>query len=115
MPNFDFALYVVHSAFWGAFGLTRLILRARDRKEAVDTAPVSQQEHTAPHSRLLVVFHMIAFFVMYVGVGNAVIPGLVPDRFAGQRAVGALVIAGWSCVDGVGAGVFSFVAFPRKA
>ena len=37
--------------------------------------------------------HMVAFGVMYFGIGNTVIPGRVPELFPGQRWVGALVIA----------------------
>lgn len=93
--NTDFHLYTVHWAFWGAFGLTRIILRRRDRKEsrAADTAPISQKEHTAPFSRALLALHALAFGVMYFGIGYAVIPGRVPEWFPGQRVAGTLVIA----------------------
>lgn len=36
--------------------------------------------------------HMLAFLVMYAGIGNAVIPDRVPELFPGQRWVGGLVI-----------------------
>jgi protein-S-isoprenylcysteine O-methyltransferase Ste14 len=90
----DFHIYTVHWAFWGAFGLTRIILRSRDRNRAADTAPISQQETTAPFSRALVAFHGLAFAVMYLGISIAVIPGRVPIWFPGQRVAGSLVIAG---------------------
>src|ERR1700730_3051057 len=92
----DFAIYPVDWAFWGAFGLTRVILRRRDRNDsrAADTAPISQQETTAPFSRALLAFHALAFGLMYFGIGYAVIPGRVPNLFPGQRVAGALVIAG---------------------
>ena len=92
----DFAIYFVHWGFWGSFGLTRVILRSRDRKDsgAVDTAPSSQKENTAPFSRALLAFHALAFGVMYFGIGYAVIPGRVPRWFPGQRVAGTLVIAG---------------------
>jgi protein-S-isoprenylcysteine O-methyltransferase Ste14 len=92
----DFAIYTVHWAFWGAFGLTRVILRSRDRNDsrAADTAPTSQQETTAPFSRALLAFHALAFGVMYFGISIAVIPGRVPNWFPGQRVAGTLVIAG---------------------
>ncbi len=91
----DFHLYTVHWAFWGAFGLTRVILRRLDRNEsrAADTAPISQQETTAPFSRALLAFHAVAFGLMYFGIGYAVIPGRVPRWFPGQRIAGTLVIA----------------------
>ena len=91
----DFAIYFVHWAFWGAFGVTRVILRSLDRKDsrAADTAPLSQKENTAPFSRALLAFHALAFGVMYFGIGYAVIPGRVPRWFPGQRVAGTLVIA----------------------
>lgn len=92
----DFAIYTVHWGFWGAFGITRIILRRRDQKDgrAADTAPTSQKENTAPFSRALLAFHGVAFCVMYFGIGFAVIPGRVPNWFPGQRVAGTLVIAG---------------------
>ena len=86
----------MHCGFWWAFGLTRVILRRRDRKSSrpVDTAPISQKEGTAPFSRALLAFHALAFGLMYFGVGYAVIPGRVPNWFPGQRLAGTLVIAG---------------------
>ena len=96
MSSHDLALYAVHVAFWGTFGLTRLILRSRDRHSAAgsEALPVSQQEHTAPFSRALLGFHMLAFAVMYIGLANAIFPGPVPDWFPGQRVVGSIIIAG---------------------
>ena len=92
----DFAIYTVHWGFWGAFGLTRVILRSRDRNDSrpVDTAPISQKEKTAPFSRALLAVHALAFGVMYFGIGYAVVPGHVPIWFPGQRVAGTLVIAG---------------------
>lgn len=96
----DFHLYTVHWAFWGAFGLTRVILRRRDRNDsrAADPALVSQQETTAPFSRAILAFHALAFGVMYFGIGYAVIPGRVPIWFPGQRLAGTLVIAAGAAV-----------------
>ncbi len=91
----DSQIYTVHWMFWGAFGLTRIILRSRDRKNsrAADTAPISQKENTAPFSRAILAFHALAFGLMYLGIGLAVIPGRVPNWFPGQRVAGTLVIA----------------------
>ena len=91
----DFHIYTAHWVFWGAFGVTRVILRRRDRNEsrAADTAPISQQETTAPFSRALLAFHALAFGLMYFGISIAVIPGRVPNWFPGQRIAGTLVIA----------------------
>ncbi|MGZ8843147.1 MAG: methyltransferase family protein [Pyrinomonadaceae bacterium] len=91
----DFAIFFAHWGFWGAFGLTRVILRSLDRKDsrAADTAPTSQKENTAPFSRALLALHAVAFGLMYFGIGYAVIPGRVPRWFPGQRVAGTLVIA----------------------
>jgi protein-S-isoprenylcysteine O-methyltransferase Ste14 len=91
----DLAIYFVHWGFWGAFGLTRVILRRRDRhdRRAAGTAPISQQATTAPFSRALLAFHALAFALMYFGIGYSVIPGRVPGWFPGQRVAGTLVIA----------------------
>ena len=96
MSNPDFHIYTVHWGFWGAFGLTRIILRRRDRNDSrsSDTAPISQKENTAPYSRALLAFHALAFGLMYFGISYAVIPGRVPNWFPGQRVAGTLVIAG---------------------
>jgi protein-S-isoprenylcysteine O-methyltransferase Ste14 len=96
MSNLDFAIYTMHSVFWGAFGVTRVLLRHRDQKggNAAETVPTAQQETTAPFSRALLVFHALAFGLMYVGIGIAVFPHRVPVWFSGQRVAGALVVAG---------------------
>jgi protein-S-isoprenylcysteine O-methyltransferase Ste14 len=91
----ELAIYVVHGCFWGTFAITRLVLRSRDGKAgAAPTAAVAAQgEQTAPFSRVLVAFHMLAFGLMYFGLANAVLPNRVPEWFIGQRVVGAAVIA----------------------
>jgi protein-S-isoprenylcysteine O-methyltransferase Ste14 len=96
VADIDLALYGEHVAFWSAFGLTRLILRLRERDGTAtsDPATVSQQDTTtAPFSRALLGVHMLAFAVMYFGVANAVFPRRVPVWFLGQRIVGSMVIA----------------------
>lgn len=95
MHNIDFAIYAVHLAAWGAFGLTLLYLGRKGETTATADAPAlqAQQAATAPWSRALVMLHMIAFGVMYFGIANAVIPNRVPILFPLQRLAGALVIA----------------------
>ena len=90
MPHQDLALYAVHVGFWGAFGLARLLVR-----EAPPATPAAgpAAETAAPHSRLLLSFHMVAFAVMYAGIGNAVLPDRVPEWFPGHRLLGAVIIA----------------------
>jgi hypothetical protein len=113
MSNIDFAIYTVHSVFWGAFVLTRILLRRRDRKDsgAMDSAPVSQQATSAPFSRTLVAFHALAFTAMYVGIGMAVIPqwldwfqvSALPGRYHRRRRR----------TGGLGTRQLSLMAFPR--
>jgi protein-S-isoprenylcysteine O-methyltransferase Ste14 len=95
MFRVDFLLYYVHTAFWTAFGVTRLILRARERHQtrAPEPALSPTPERTAPFSRAVLALHALAFGIMYFGIGNAVIPGRVPVWFSGQRGVGSIVIA----------------------
>src|SRR6188768_1651705 len=96
MSNFDFSIYTVHAAFWGAFVLTRVLVRRRDQNKGnkPEEAPIAPKGITAPFSRMLVAFHALAFGVMYMGIGIAVFPRGVPAWFAGQRIVGTIVIAG---------------------
>jgi protein-S-isoprenylcysteine O-methyltransferase Ste14 len=96
MTNPDVAIYFVHAAFWGAFVIARIFVVRRDRKKeyTAGAAPISPKEITAPFSRMLVAFHVFAFGLMYAGIGIAVFPRRVPVWFAGQRIVGAIVIAG---------------------
>ena len=44
MSNPNFVIYGVHGAFWGAFGLTRVVLRSLDRKHEAPAvnAPVAE-------------------------------------------------------------------------
>jgi protein-S-isoprenylcysteine O-methyltransferase Ste14 len=95
MSKIDFAIYLVHAAFWSAFGVTLVVLRSLERKDAgpSDPALVAKEETTAPFSRALLALHMFAFFTMYFGIGNAVLPARVPAWFPGQSLLGALVIA----------------------
>jgi protein-S-isoprenylcysteine O-methyltransferase Ste14 len=87
----DLAIYAVHAAFWAAFGITRRFVGAGHAAAA--TAPATAAPATARYSRLVLAVHFVAFGVMYMGVGAAVIPGRVPAWFPGQRVVGALIIA----------------------
>jgi protein-S-isoprenylcysteine O-methyltransferase Ste14 len=93
MSNIDLYLYVMHTVFWSMFGVTRVVLRLRRREDVpTSTPPKAEAEQEAPNSRLVLGFHMLAFAVMYFGIGNAVIPQRVPFWFDGQRIVGALVV-----------------------
>jgi protein-S-isoprenylcysteine O-methyltransferase Ste14 len=92
MLNTDLLIYVAHLGFWASFGITRMLTRASPEDVAAPE-DVAQQETTAPFSRIVLGFHMLAFGLMYFGVGNAVIPDRVPSWFAGQRVLGVLVMA----------------------
>jgi len=85
----------MHALFWLAFVLARLIVRLRQKPMAQPVAaqPVTQGESVAPHSRLFVGFHAVAFGLMYYGIGRAILLGRVPDLFPSQRLVGTLIIA----------------------
>ena len=95
MPNYDFAIYAVHTAFWTSFGVTRMVLQRREPpgNANAEPAPHAGADASAPYSRTLLVMHAVAFGVMYFGLGNAVVPNRVPLWFPGQRLVGFLVIA----------------------
>lgn len=89
----DYLIYVVHAIAWGAFGITRLILRGLDSaKSSSEPAFNSTAPRTAPFSRALVAFHMLGFGILYFGLGQAVIGGRAPQLFPFQRPVGTLVI-----------------------
>ena len=104
-PHTDLLLYAVHAGFWGAFGIT-LVVRGEGgaAAPAATPAPAASEAKTAPHSRAVLAFHMLAFGVMYFGIGSTVIPDLVPYWFAGQRIAGTIVItvgaalAAWALV-----------------
>jgi len=91
----DILIYAAHTAFWAAFGITRLLTRggADAPKEPLAGEAVAKQEETGRFSRTVLAVHMVAFGVMYYGIGTAVFPGLVPHWFAGQRIAGTAVIA----------------------
>src|SRR5258708_16136064 len=95
MHKIDLGIYIVHAAFWCAFGITLIVLRSLERRAAGPSAPapLAKEEKAAPFSRALLAFHMLAFFTMYLGIGNAVMRGRVPIWFPGQRLLGSLVIA----------------------
>jgi protein-S-isoprenylcysteine O-methyltransferase Ste14 len=89
MPHLDLAIYLVHISVWVAFGATRYLASKETRGSP--SAPPTPEE-VAPHSRLFLALSMVAFALMYFGLGNAVIPGRVPEWFDGQRVVGTLIM-----------------------
>ena len=106
--SFDLRIYALHGVFWLAFALGDLGARYRNRT-APDTLgtpvkPDGQPPLEAPRAGLLVAVHMVAFALMYAGIGQAVFggrvsasSGLPPLRVAGTLVIliGAVVV-GWA-------------------
>ena len=91
--NIELLVYLAHAVFWGAFGLTRLLVqRTSPPARADEGLPIAAESQTAPYSRALLTVHMLAFGVMYFGVGTAVFAKRVPGLFVGQRVAGTLII-----------------------
>lgn len=89
MNNPELWLYAEHLVFGSSFVVIRWLVRDRGAPPSRSDAP----ERVAPWSRAVIGVHMVAFVVLYFGIGNAVIPQRVPDFFPGQRIVGTGVIA----------------------
>jgi protein-S-isoprenylcysteine O-methyltransferase Ste14 len=91
----DTLIYPLHAAFWATFGLTRWLTHRSTSEPATDAAdgPAVQAQATAPFSRGVLAAHVLAFAAMYMGVGEAVFGGRVPEWFAGQRIASVLVTA----------------------
>jgi protein-S-isoprenylcysteine O-methyltransferase Ste14 len=89
----DFSIYAVHATCWGVFALTRLALRLSGPAASAPDATVAKEDTAAaPHSGKLIGLHLLAFVVVYFGVGRAIFSDGVPEWFRGQRLVGALLI-----------------------
>lgn len=100
MVNTDLAVYGVHLAFWGAFGLAHVIAKqgkSTESESAADTAGngerAGEQQRTARGSRAVLAVHFVAFGLLYWGVWYAVLPNKVPHLFLGQQVIGTIVIA----------------------
>ncbi len=108
MPPFDFRIYALHGVFWLAFAIGDLGARIRNRDVSKAPAPSASNDTErppleAPRAGLLVAIHMLAFALMYAGIGNAVFgrrmatsPGQ-PLRVAGVVVILAGgVLVGWA-------------------
>ncbi len=87
----DFAIYPVHLAFWASFGITQRFRGAGTA--ASGSAPAASVPAAARFSRLVFAVHILAFAVMYAGIGGAVFTGTVPHWLPGQGILGTLVMA----------------------
>jgi protein-S-isoprenylcysteine O-methyltransferase Ste14 len=96
MTHPDYSIYVVHVAFWLAFGITQRFVGAGR------AAPAGAQTAAAPimarFSRTVLAVHFVAFGVMYLGIASAVFSGRMPAWIPGQRVVGTLIIAAGSAM-----------------
>jgi protein-S-isoprenylcysteine O-methyltransferase Ste14 len=90
----DLEIYAVHFAFWGAFVVTRMLVRSSDHRATgvAGSAPVARVKMTARHSRALMAPQGVAFAVLYTGVALVVFRH-VSVWFAGQRLLGSIAIA----------------------
>lgn len=89
----DLLIYAVHALFWASFGVTRMVVRPKAGPVAGAPEVTAEKPATAPFSRGLLALHTVAFGVMYLGIGQTVVPNRVPEWFAGQRIVGTAIIA----------------------
>ena len=122
MLSFDVRVYAMHGLFWLAFALGDL--GARYRTGRVSTAPpipaaaddADRPPLEAPHARLLVAVHMLAFALMYAGIGQAVFGGrammsLMPRPL---QVAGALVILAGGVLVGLARLAFSSWRFRAR-
>src|ERR1700677_4116131 len=87
-------IYIAHGVFWGAFVITRLLARAsvREKQDAAADVQRVEKEDSSPHSRLLVGVHAVGFFILYMGVGDAVFGGHPAVLFESQVLAGAILL-----------------------
>jgi protein-S-isoprenylcysteine O-methyltransferase Ste14 len=111
----DPAIYYAHCVFWGAFFAARLFTRVAARNQS-SVAPVASpavaEEKTAPGSRLLVTFHILAFVVMYFGI-DAVVFHHRSVWFRGSQFAGVALIAAGALL--VAWTLFSFHSWRLRA
>lgn len=95
MPRADIRIYVAHAVFWVIFAIGDLAARRVVRKSDAPRVPPpsgSAEPLRAPRAGLLVAIHMVAFALMYSGIGNAVFGRRLPATTTLVRALGAAVI-----------------------
>lgn len=88
-------IYVAQAAFWGAFVIARLIAWAalRRKQDEAGGSERAKRQVSAPYSRMLLLFHIVGFWLLYYGVADGVfgIPPVVPVN--SQVVVGSIIIA----------------------
>ena len=96
MIPFDLRIYGAHAVFWLSFAAGDLAARHRSGRVVADQAPAASDPGepplSAPHGRLLVGVHMVAFALMYTGVGRAVFDTRTSGASPLVRIGGAVVI-----------------------
>ena len=88
----DLLIYAAHLAFWLLFAAGHAYARRQFPPPALSSAATDAPPMRAPHSRLLVGLHMVAFAILYSGIGQALFHSGVPRLVPLQRVLGCIVI-----------------------
>jgi protein-S-isoprenylcysteine O-methyltransferase Ste14 len=98
-------IYVAHAIFWLTFAAGGLLARARRQAASGAAAnaarPAGEAPLSAPGAGLLVGVHMVAFALMYGGVGRAVFGARVTEASPSLRIAGAIVIIAGGVLAGL--------------
>lgn len=86
-------VYVAHVVFWTAFGVTRLVLSRNPSEFRAESAPTAQKVVTARFSKAMLVFHMVAFALMYGGIGAVVFTPWLRENTPRHPFIGGPIIA----------------------
>src|SRR6476659_4980733 len=104
MSRFDLRIYYAHAFFWLAFAVggfgARHVVPSRGEEPRIAPSAGANASLRAPRASLLVAAHMVAFALMYSGVGNAVFGSRMPPITPLVRATGVLVIVAGAVVAG---------------
>jgi len=91
----DVLVYAAHAAAWllFAFGNRRARrLGTSNDGASAEAISASSASVRAPFARVLIVCHMVGFFVLFFGIERALFRTGVPSGFPGQRVLGAAMI-----------------------
>lgn len=92
MVRSNLLIYAAHATFWLAFAAGNAYAHRRFPAPPVSSSTTAAAPLQAPHSRLLVGVHMVAFAVLYFGIEQAVFRSGMPRVVPGQRVFGGSVI-----------------------